>query len=125
MWTSMTLLLHAHACLNCKLPRQRFFQAGYRADCSSVVANTNYSNNIAIRAEHTDHSATEVTNIDKAMLCGISSALKKWPDYPLQVATFPFRSSHCYITFHAFSVVIGIENNPQRILFIYPRKMAA
>ena len=39
-------------------------------------------------------------------------------------ATLPFRSSHCYITFRAYSVIIFIEINSQRISFNYPGKMA-
>ena len=42
----------------------------------------------------------------------------------MKVATSPFRSSHCYIIFHAYSVVICIGINPQRIFLSYPRKMA-
>ena len=51
-------------------------------------------------------------------------SIEKFPDYPLQVATSPFRSSHCYITFHAYSVIICIGINPQRISFNYSGKMA-
>ena len=39
-------------------------------------------------------------------------------------ATSPFRSSHCCITFRAYSVIICIEINSQRISLNYPGKMA-
>ena len=51
-------------------------------------------------------------------------SLEKFPDYPLQVATSLFRPSHCYITFHAYFVVISIGINPQQISYNYSRKMA-
>ena len=51
-------------------------------------------------------------------------ALKNFPDYPIQVATSLFTSSHCYITFHEYSAIICIEINPQRISFNHLGKIA-
>ena len=39
-------------------------------------------------------------------------SIKKFPDYPFQVATSRFTSSHYYIVFHTYSVVICIGITP-------------
>ena len=53
-----------------------------------------------------------VTDIQTSELYFTPCNIENLPDYPHQVATSSFRSSHCYITFHAYSVVICIEIKP-------------
>ena len=51
-------------------------------------------------------------------------SIEKFQVYLFPVATFSFRSSHGYIIFHAYSVVVCVGINQQRIYFNYSGKMA-
>ena len=124
MWTPMTLWLHAHACLQCKVPRQCFIPSWLQGRLQLSGGEHSLLQQHRLRTEHTNHSATEAHVWVYYLIGGCTP--ESYMHYDFHICTMIFIYTFCIpekIVFSDYDQhdcnTLSILDNDDRCVFIY------